>query len=369
MIASRPRRQPGSCGRLRGRASNLSRYSMWRWLLLTGCLLAGAGAAEAAKLTSPFRVANWSGGALADDQTKAFDRCVATTQDAKGTSITYSINHEFRWGVALSNPSWNFIKGAALSLILRMGQEREPFNANAMVTDRSVLELQVKDPIALFSKLRNVRELRVVIGGLALEMALTGGDEVLSALTQCALRATRFRQNPKLKEPLFVARDPGDTSLQEEARTIVAHLVAYAALRDSQMLTSPESFAEVPADIAWKGGLVTGGLTVLNTQSPIEPVENGLIERGIRTCRGGFFFASVTDTIDQTPTERIFTTCQTPESTTTLHHMVIERPKGGFYLLSLRSVAGGFSGIAQRALDEYEERIRAVIMVAIKKLE
>ena len=369
MIASRPRRQPGSCGRLRGRASNLSRYSMWRCLLLTGWLLAGAGAAEAAKLTSPFRVANWSGGALANDQSKAFERCVATTQDAKGTSITYSINHEFRWGVALSNPSWNFIKGAALSLILRMGQEREPFNANAMVTDRSVLELQVKDPIALFSKLRNVRELRVVIGGLALEMALTGGDEVLSALTQCALRATRFRQNPKLKEPLFAARDPSDTSLQEEARTVVAHLVAYAALRDSQMLTTPESFAEVPADIAWKGGLVTGGLTILNTQSPIEPVERGLIERGIRTCRGGFFFASVLDAIDQTPTERIFTTCQTPEATTTLSQMVIERPKGGFYLLSLRSVAGGFSGIAQKALDEYEERIRAVIMVAIKKLE
>ena len=82
---------------------------------------------------------------------KAFDRCVATTQDAKGTSITLSINHEFRWGVAgLSNSSWNFIKGAALGLMLRIGQEGSRSTKTRRATHRSVLELQVKDPIALF---------------------------------------------------------------------------------------------------------------------------------------------------------------------------------------------------------------------------
>jgi hypothetical protein len=342
---------------------------MWRLILLTGCLVVSATPAPAAPMTSPFRAANWSGGALNNEQTKAFDRCVATTQDPKGNVITYSVNHQYQWGVALSNPTWNFVKGASLNLVLKIGQSADLLGATALATDKSVLEIQVKDTILLFSKLRGAREFRVAVGGLILELPLGAGDEALSALTQCAMRATRFRQNAKSKNSIFDSHDSTDPEIQEEAKTLVANIIAYAASREAQILPKVDDFAEVPVDAAWKAGLVTVGVTIVDTHDAIQDVQDALVERGVRSCRGGFFFMPLPGTIDQAPIARVFTTCQTPEAVMTLYHLVIERPKGGFYVLSMRTTGSGFGGVAQKAVDEYEDRIRAVLMISIKKLE
>jgi hypothetical protein len=342
---------------------------MWRLMLLTGCLIGGAAAGIAAPMTSPFRAVNWSGGALADEQTKSFDRCVATSQDAKGNSVTVSVNHQFQWSVSLSNPAWNFVKGASLGLVLKVGHGAELVGANALATDKSILEIQVRDSISLFSKLRAARELRVAAGGLVIELQLGAIDEALSSLTQCALRAMRFRQAAKAKSAILDSHNVADPEIQQEAKGLVSNIIAYSATRDAQVLKSADVFTEIPVDAAWKVGLVTIGVTVIDSDNAITDVQDAVVERGIRSCRGGFFFAPLPTTVDQSPAARIFTTCQSPEAATTLYHLIVTRARGGFYMLSMRSAGSSFGGVAQKAADEYEDRIRSVLSISIKKLE
>jgi len=336
------------------------------FLLVSVCL--GSGPVDAA-MTSPFRVGAWSGGTYLHDQTKAFQHCAATGPEQKGTSISYSVNPQYQWGLTISNPSWNFVKGAALNLVLRIAPGNDALGTTALVRDRSTLEVQIKDAIAVFSKLRSARALQVVIGGHTIELPLDGSDEALTALTQCAMHATRFRQNAKAKNVILDSHNAADAGVQDEAKALRSNINAYAASRNAQLLPTPEGFGDLPVDVAWKVGIVTAGITVRDTQGPIEDIRDAVIERSARSCRGGLFLAQLSGTIDQSDIVRIFTTCQMPEATATLYNLLIERPKGGFYILSLRSLGGNFGGVMQKAIDEYEDRIRAVIMVAIRKLD
>jgi hypothetical protein len=334
--------------------------------LAAACLASGA--ADAA-MTSPFRVGPWSGGTSLHDQSKAFQHCVATGPEQRGTSISYSVDPQFQWGMTISNPSWNFIKGATLNLVLRIAPGNDALGMTAVARDRSVLELQVKDAIALFSRLRSARALQLVIGGHTIELALEGGDEVLTALTQCALRATKFRQHAKAKNVILDTHNAADAEVKEEAKALLTNINAYAASRNTQQLPTPDGFGDLPVDVAWKVGIVIAGITVRDTQASIAEIRDAVIERSARSCRGGFFLAPLAGTIDQSDVARIFTTCQMPDATATLYNLLIERPKGGFYILSLRSLGGNFGGVMQKAIDEYEDKIRSVIMVAIRKLD
>jgi hypothetical protein len=362
--------RPAGCSIFPQRTRRSPRWWVHRvfcgWVLAATCLAAGP---SNAAMTSPFRVGAWSGGAYLHDQTKAFQHCAATGPEQKGTSISYSVNPQFQWGVTISNPSWNFVKGASLNLVLRIAPGNDALGTTALVRDRSTLELQIKDAIAVFSKLRSARELRVVIGGHTIELPLEGSDEALTALTQCVMHALKFRQNAKTKNSILDSHNTADAGVQDEAKALRSNINAYAASRNAQLLATPEGFGDLPVDVAWKVGIVTAGITVRGTQASIEDIRDAIIERSVRSCRGGFFLAPLSGTIDQSDIVRIFTTCQMPEATATLYNLLIERPKGGFYILSLRSLGGNFGGVMQKAVDEYEDRIRAVIMVAIRKLD
>jgi hypothetical protein len=89
----------------------------------------------------------------------------------------------------------------------------------------------------------------------------------------------------------------------------------------------------------------------------------------LRACRGGFFFVSLPDAINNSPVMRVFTSCQTDEATRSSHYLIVPRPKAGYYIFAVVGAGSSFIGIAHRAADEYEARLRAVVALAINKLE
>ena len=132
--------------------------------------------------------------------------------------------------------------------------------AGALVTDRASVELQVNDSIALFSKLRMARQLRVSIGGFSLEFVLDGGDEVLTALTECALKQTRARRDPKARNSSFDLRTASIAAdVREEAVALVTNIISYVGLADSQMVPPGDDVPGLPIDVGWKAGLVLAG--------------------------------------------------------------------------------------------------------------
>jgi hypothetical protein len=342
---------------------------MWRGVFVIGCLALSLSVAQAAHLRSKFKVGSWSGGAYFDDQKKTLDRCTATRPSLEGGDISYSVDREFQWSVTLSNPAWNFIKGARQSVILTVGQPPASMNAHAIAIDRAILKLQVADPMALFAKLRIAQKIRIIIGGLVLDLPLEGGEEVLSALTQCALRATHSYQSVKPSLSVFDSRQAPSKATRAEAAALVSNIIAYAHVENSQALPTMMDLSGLPVDAGWKVGLVTAGVTILESPLPQERIVEDLIARSRRACRGGFFFVTLSDKVNDSPAGRVYDSCQTSETTNSSYHLVITRPKTGAYVLSLLSTGSSFFGAAHRLADQYEARLRSVVMLAIDQLQ
>jgi hypothetical protein len=216
--------------------------------------------------------------------------------------------------------------------------------------------------------LRIAQKMRITIGGLVLEPSLEGGEQVLSALTECALQFTHSYQGAKSNTSIFDSRQTASKEIHTEAIALVSNIIAYARVPNSQSLPTLTDLSGLPIDAGWKVGLITAGVTVLDAPLAKERIAEEIIAHALRFCRGGFFFVSLPDAIDNMPIARVFDSCETTETTTSSYHLVIARPKAGHYVFSLLSTGSSLFGLAHRSADQYEATLRAIVMLAIEKL-
>ena len=345
------------------------RNAAWRWIFLVAFLAVAARAGEATTARHAFRVEKWSGGAYYDGQPKTFYRCAATTPAAAGNFISYSVNRQFHWSVTLYNPIWNFAKGAKQHVYIQISNSPGSLSATATALSKSILELHTSDPLSFLAKLRIAQRLRVAMGGVILEFPLQGGEETLSALTHCVLRSTDSYRNMRSKNLMFNAHDAALKSpAHNEAAALVSNIIAYSRVRELQVLPTTVGVSSLPLDAAWKVGLVKAGVTIVEAPTSIEQVAQPLIANALRACQGGFFFVQSPSIINETPIARVFVSCQTTETTASSYHLIIPRPKAGHYILTIASTGNSFFGVAHKAADAYEARLREIIMLAISKL-
>ncbi|MGH6683538.1 MAG: hypothetical protein ACRECA_06380, partial [Pseudolabrys sp.] len=205
-----------------------------------------------------------------------------------------------------------------------------------------------------------------VMGGLLLEFSLEGGEETLSALTQCALKSTRYSQNAKPADEIFTAEETSKSAHAKEAATLVGKIIEFARVADWRASPTTDDIAILPADAAWKAGLVIGGVTIVDTTLPSQRVADAIVARAIKNCHGGFFFDSHPDEINKSPITRVFVSCQTTETTTSSHNLIIPRPQAGYYVVTVVSTGSSFIAIAHKTADDDEARLRSIIMLAIQ---
>jgi hypothetical protein len=317
---------------------------------------------QGAKLRLPISVPGWTGGGYLADHSNSFERCSAT-RSGGSASLSFSVDRDDRWTVSLSNPGWSFSKGARQSAFLKVA-DTAPLRATAFAADKDTLEIQVEDPMLLFSRMRVANQLRAIIGGLSIDVSLEGGEEVLSALTQCALRLSRRLQNGKSRYALFESGN-SRTAEQEEAKKVVSDILSYSRAPKSS-ISPPAELAKLPVDVTWKAGLATAGLFVMGAAVPVSNVTDEIVARALRACGGGYFYLTRPDVFNGLSFQRVLSSCQTTDGTTLSYHLIVRRPKSGYYVFTVAASGSSFIKAPFKAADEYEAGLRSVLPLVIQ---
>jgi hypothetical protein len=336
---------------------------------VAACLISGIalqGAAGAAPAKNTFHLANWSGGAYSDPRSKSFEYCAAAKSSPEKTGITYSVDRSYHWGVTLSDPQWSFLKGATQNASLKI-DDAPPMAATVVALGPNKLSIRPRDGLLFFARLRVAQQMRVALGGLVLKFSLIEGGEALSALTQCVLHSTHFSQRTKSSKALLTVDGVAKTAHNKEAVALASDIIGQMRVAKSELLTKLEDALDFPADAMWKAGLVVGRLLILDTPIPMPRVSDAVIARSLEGCQGGFFFNKASEEISGSAIERVFASCQTPDTTMSSYHLVVPRPKSGYYILSVVSSGSAFIRVAHKAANEYEARLYSIIMPIVQR--
>jgi hypothetical protein len=242
-----------------------------------------------------------------------------------------------------------------------------PMVATVVALEPNKLSIRPRDRLLFFARLRVAQQMRIVLGGLVLKFSLIEGGEALSALTQCVLHSTRFSQRTKSSRTLFTLDDVAKSAHNKEAVALVTDIIGQMRVAKSELLTKLEDTPDFPADVMWKAGLVVGRLLILDTSIPMPRVSDAVIELSLQGCRGGFFFNKASEEISGSSIERVFASCQTRDTTMSSYHLVVPRPKSGYYILSAVSSGSAFIRVAHKAADEYEARLHSIIMPIVQR--
>src|SRR5215467_2761272 len=184
--------------------------------LLAVCLassLFGSGVARTAN-DNTFQIGDWTGRAHWNQKEKQLDRCSAQLTNPDKITVIYSLDRHYMWTFELSNPSWNFPKGAAFEVAFGTGSGT--YSRQRVTTlDAKLVRVQLSDTVNAFDVFRRIVRLDLIAGGLTSSFDMTYVNQVLIALTRCV---TRYGATPKsraaiaawLKSPIGVASGPSD---------------------------------------------------------------------------------------------------------------------------------------------------------------
>ena len=288
---------------------------MFAGLLLASCLSFLLLVSEAhSAAPAGIRIGAWSGGPVYVGTTKQFEYCTASTTNAQGIVISYSIDRQYRWRLAFANPTWSFSQGYALNMLLRLG-EKNFLRARATVNANRMLDVQTDDDLALFPALWSASMLQVTAGGLRFEFELAGSNGVFAALVDC-IRQRSVRATAK-NVPTFVTVD---AAAREEARSLAAEILSFARIRDAQILPQVAG--------SWRAGLVTSTLDLVRVKGAekMRDFVAHLIRDELGKCREGVFLVWALEEVDRTELGRMFVICPRSEGTTFSYLMAATRP-------------------------------------------
>ena len=315
------------------------------------------------------KAANWSGGAVFRGPGKQFDRCSAASANANGMAITYAMDRQLRWSLAISNAEWSFTNDFSLSINLDL--DGRPFRGRALVRENSSLQIEMEDQIALFATLRMAAKMRATAGGLTIELDLANSSEALSAVAQCALKQIGLGArggNPPVKGKSAGIESSRDAEAQKEAGGFATAIKERAGIGGFRVLAARDGLPGSIAAVGWKAELAGGGVTILpaSAVARVIDVRNQIIEFEQRRCRGEYFFVTAVETIEQVEVVRVYVACKMPESTAIAYYTAVPRSKGGAYVATSAS-GQGFALILQREAETADAKLRGAVVEALRK--
>jgi len=351
-----------------------------RWFyLFIMCAAIGhfdGGAARAAN-DGAFKILDWNGRAYWTQNRKdrQFDRCSAELTNTDKISIIYSLDRHFMWTFELSNPTWNFPKGATFEVTFGIGN-RNYIRQRVIALEPQLVRVQLPDSVNAFEALRSIIQLELIAGGLTSQFKLGYSNAVLTALTHCVLRngttaKIRAAVAAWLKSPVGSAARPStDPETQKEALALGTNIISEAAMTKAAILKPDEIPADTAGDAVWKIGdnLFTVSILPQNGAPQIGDVTDLIIGGDAQKCRGDFFSGAMLDVIETVGVARAYTNCLTQQAATSAYYFAIPRKKGGLYLLT--SIARGVevTPSGEKTLRDVDSNVRASIMTALSKL-
>src|SRR5262249_44796497 len=232
-------------------------------------------------------------------------------------------------------------------------------------------EMQVRDPIALFERLRTGRSLRVQAGGLSLGLDLADSDDVMYALVRCVAQQLPRKPAPRTS-PAAPARPlqplpPADVDAHSESQALIKDLLAQIGLSEYRLVAASEVPFAYRHDAAWKKGPLGGTVSLLPADRAASPenLANDIWLSGSQSCRDRFVLITASETVDQTALSRVFTLCRSPEGPITTYYLLVPRPDGGSYLVS--TINTGLEFLTSRPAEQLDDRIRPLIVGVIAR--
>ena len=177
-----------------------------RWVnLFVACAAAGffcSGIVRAAN-DSAFQIADWTGRAYLNQKEKRLDRCSAQMTNANNITIIFSLDRHYMWTFELSNPTWNFPKGAAFDVTFGIGNNNY-FRQRVSALDAQLVRVLLPDSVNAFEAFRRVLQLELIAGGLTSQFNMAYANQTLDALMKCVMRygpnSTKSRGRHRMAE-------------------------------------------------------------------------------------------------------------------------------------------------------------------------
>jgi hypothetical protein len=349
-----------------------------RWSsLLAICLVCSlcGGRPTLAANDNPFQIGDWTGRAHWNQKEKQFDRCSAQLTNPDNITVIYSVDRHYMWTLELSNPSWNFPKGAAFDVSFGTGS-RNYFRQRVTALDAKLVRVQLPDTVNAFEAFRRILRLELVAGGLTSSFDMAFGNQVLIALTRCVTRygstaKSRAAITSWLKSSIGPASGPSDDpEVQKEAMALAASIMSEAQIANGASVKPGDVPPGTEGDTMWKIGGTLFTISVLpKDEAPqIADLSDLIIGGDAQKCRGDFFSGATLDVIETTGVARAYTNCQTEQASSSAYYFVLPRKQGGLYLVTTTTSGVEVTPSAEKNAREIDGRVRATIMTALAKM-
>jgi hypothetical protein len=348
------------------------------WPSLLGICLAsslfGGSIARAANDTT-FQIGDWTGRAHWNQKEKHLDRCSAQLTNPDKITVIYSLDRHYLWTFELSNPTWNFPKGAAFEVAFGTGNGNY-FRQRVTALDAKLVRVQLPDTVSAFEAFRRIGRLELAAGGLTSSFDMAYANQVLTALTRCV---TRFGTTPKsraaisawLKSSVGPASGPSnDPGVRTEATALATSLVSEAQLATVASVKPADPPAGVDGDTVWKVGENLFSISILPKEEvpEIADLSDLIVGGDAQKCRGDFFSGATLDVIETVGVARAYTNCQTEQASVATYYFILPRKQGGLYLVTTKTSGVEVTPTAEKNAREIDGRVRATIMTALSKM-
>lgn len=343
-------------------------------LVLCAAYLCSSASTDAAS-DSNFRIFDWVGRASWSKQERKFDHCSAQLTNADRITITFLLDRQYVWGLEISNPTWNFTKGASFPVSFKIG-DRGYFQFRAVAIEADLVQVQLPDSLAAFDAFRRAIQLGFSAGGLTSHFDLTYGPQVLMALTKCVVRyGTSLQHRAELSawQHSFASHKQNitnDASLKKEAGDLAGIVMTETQIPKANSLPSKDVPAGLVGDAFWKIWNIVFSVSILPKMevSSFVNLPVLIIESEAAICRGDLFSGATMDMIGTYRVALVITNCVAPDTSSTIYYLAIPRKQGGVYLLT--TIATGFeiAALGKPTAEDVDSRVRDSISVALSRL-
>lgn len=322
-----------------------------------------------------FQVGDWIGRAHFAQKEKRLDRCSAQLTNLDKITMIYSLDRHYMWTFELSNPSWNFPKGAVFEVAFGLGSGGY-FRQRVAAIEPQLVRVQLPDTVSAFEVFRKTFRLELVAGGLTSQFDMTSAGQALTALTKCV---THYGATPKsraaiaswLKSPVGPASGPSDNpEHQKEAAALATRIISEAQIANAASMKLDDIPAGIDGDTVWKIGenLFTISILPKNEAPEIGDLTGLIIGADAQKCRGDFFSGATLDVIETVGVVRAYTNCQSQQTLTATYYFALPRRQGGLYLLTTMVNGVEVTPTSENNAKEIDGRVRAFIMPALAKM-
>lgn len=349
---------------------------MWRPMRLFVCvaLMLSCSVAAHAAGDGSFRIFDWVGRAYWNKHEKQLDRCAAQTTNADKITIAYSLDRHYVWSLEFSSASWRFNKGASFEIAFGVGHARF-VRLRAIAADPQTVRVQIPDSLSFFEALRKIFRIQLIAGGMRSRFDLVNNNQVLTALTQCVVRyGTSGKDRASIarwiKSSAAAAVAGHDPAIRKEAEALVAKIMREAELPKAGKPAADET-AGIAGDAFGKIGKIVLGLTVVQKEDapPLADVPALLAGADAQRCRGDYFSAALTGTVDKLKIARAFTSCLAQQAVKSAYYLAVPRKSGGIYVIALVTNDVDIVNADKLTGAEVDRRIRASIAIALEKMD